>query len=150
MAIAIAAVAGKLDPARLASTMASMSQAMPIDPQKAERLTWKQICERYPDEWVVLVDMDWDEDDECDVSLTTGTALVVGHFKSRKEASPFIKAAFQHYNDIGSFWTGEVRISIPCFLLPWVMGRRTGIDADGDASDSRKLESAGAATTIVP
>ncbi|HEX3764498.1 MAG TPA: hypothetical protein VHW23_37640 [Kofleriaceae bacterium] len=138
MAIAIRAIVGKLDAARLASTIAPMSQAMPIDPQKSERLTWKQICERYPDEWAVVVDMDWEDD--CDVTLTTGTALVIGHFKSRKEASPFIKAAFQHYNEIGSFWTGEIRISIPCCLLPWVMGRRTGLGGDEPSDADRPAE----------
>lgn len=27
----------------------------------SERLTWPQIRERYPDQWVVLVEHDWDE-----------------------------------------------------------------------------------------
>jgi hypothetical protein len=31
-----------------------MSEAIRVDDQVSERLTWKQICERYPDEWVVL------------------------------------------------------------------------------------------------
>jgi hypothetical protein len=29
----------------------------------SERLTWQQIRERYPDQWVVLVDHDWQEHD---------------------------------------------------------------------------------------
>jgi hypothetical protein len=93
-----------------------MSQEMPIDPSKPERLTWKQICERYPDEWAVLAEMDWDDDDYIDSE--SGTSIVLGHFKSRKEASPFIKAAFQHYNDIGSFWTGELRGPTSRFIVP--------------------------------
>ncbi|HEX3764497.1 MAG TPA: hypothetical protein VHW23_37635 [Kofleriaceae bacterium] len=90
---------------------------MPIDAPKSERLTWKEICERYPDEWAVLVEMDWGDDDDDDIDFESGTAIVLGHFKSRKEASPFIKAAFQHYNDIGSFWTGEIRAPMPRFIL---------------------------------
>jgi hypothetical protein len=93
-----------------------MSQAMPIDSPKPERLTWKQIRERYPDEWAVLVDRDWDDDH--DIDCATGTAVVIGHFKSRKDASPFIKASFQHYNRIGSYWTGEIRGPISRFILP--------------------------------
>lgn len=91
-----------------------MSKALPIDPQMSERLTWKQICERYPDEWVVLVDTEWVNDTDSEF----GTTIVLGHFKSRKEASPFIKAAFQHHREVGSFWTGELRGAIPRFTLP--------------------------------
>lgn len=87
---------------------------MSIDPQNSERLTWKQICERYPDEWVVMVETEWVNDTDFEF----GTTLVLGHFKSRKEASPFIKASFQQYNRIGSFWTGELRGPIPRFVLP--------------------------------
>lgn len=72
-------------------------------------MTWAQIRERYPDEWVVLVETEWVNDTDFDF----GTAKVLGHFKSRKEASPHIKAAFQHYQEVGSFWTGEIRGPIP-------------------------------------
>ena len=91
-----------------------MSEAIRVDEQISERLTWKQICERYPDEWVVLVDTCWVNDTDFDF----GTAIVLGHFKSRKAASPHIKAAFQHHNEVGSFWTGALRSMIPRFVLP--------------------------------
>jgi hypothetical protein len=109
-------VVQKLDSAGFATTIVPMSQAMPVDALKSERVTWKQIRERYPGEWAVLVEMDWNEDNDLD--LESGTAIVIGHFKSRKESSPFIKASFQHYNRIASFWTGELRGPTPRFILP--------------------------------
>jgi hypothetical protein len=77
-----------------------------------ERLTWRDIRARFPDEWVVLVDVDWANDTDFEF----GHARVLAHFKSRKEASPFIKAAFQRYTEVGSFWTGEIRGPVPRFV----------------------------------
>ena len=71
----------------------------------AERLTWAEIQRRFPDEWVVLVDTDWTNGQDFDF----GTALVVGHRKRRKDASTLVKAAFESHQDVGCFWTGEIR-----------------------------------------
>lgn len=80
----------------------------------AKRLTWKEMCERFPDEWVVIADADRVNDTDFEF----GTALVLGHFKRRKEASPHIKLAFADYNEIGCYWTGKIRGPIPRFILP--------------------------------
>jgi hypothetical protein len=54
-----------------------------------EPLTWDQICERYPDEWVCLVDMDIINSD-----FDFRTARVVGHGKTRRapldQAGPWL------------------------------------------------------------
>jgi hypothetical protein len=50
-----------------------MSAAEILVPEISEPLTWTEICERYPDEWVCLVEMDrldpfaprWVIDDEA-------------------------------------------------------------------------------------
>jgi hypothetical protein len=42
----------------------------------SERLTWQQIRERYPDQWVVLVEHDWDEHDLS--RYTTARVLACG------------------------------------------------------------------------
>jgi hypothetical protein len=55
----------------------------------AERLTWKQICERYPDKHVTLVDIDWINRD----SGTFRTAAVLVHTHTRKEMYALIKEA---------------------------------------------------------
>lgn len=79
-----------------------------------ERLTWDEICRRFPDEWVVLVETDWVNDTD----FTFGTAVVVAHHKRRKQASPDIKAAFLCHDEVGCFWTGEISGPVPRFGIP--------------------------------
>ncbi len=53
-----------------------------------ERLTWAEICERYPMQWVVLVDMDWVDD----MFSAIRTAIVAGHGgdeESFEQARPY-------------------------------------------------------------
>jgi len=40
----------------------------------SEPMTWTQICKRYPDEWVALVEIDWVNDRDFDFR----TARVIG------------------------------------------------------------------------
>ena len=101
-----------------------VAEAIRVNEQVSERLSWKQICERYPDAWVVLVDTQWVNDTDFEF----GTVIVLGHFKSRKEDSPHIKAVFQHYHEVGSFWTGGNRSQIPRFVFNEV----TRFDPDRD------------------
>lgn len=90
-----------------------MGEQIQVDQDNTGRLTWKQICELYRDQWVVLVDTEWVNDTD----FQFGSSLLLGHFKSRKEASPFIKNAFQRYSEVGSFWTGKIRGPIPRFII---------------------------------
>ncbi len=90
----------------------SITEARAID--RDQRLSWAEICKRFPDEWVVITGADWVNDTD----FAFGTALVLGHYTSRKIASPHIKAAFQHHREVGSFWTGKLRGPIPRFILP--------------------------------
>ena len=76
-----------------------------------ERLTWAEICERFPDQWVVAVDVDWVNDRDVDF----GSALVLAHHRHRKDASPDVKAAFQHHDEVSTFWTGAIRGPVPRF-----------------------------------
>jgi hypothetical protein len=86
-----------------------------------ERLTWPEICRRYPDEWVVVVEIQLmdggegevdhsealDEDDHVRCArIADSTAVVFAHHKTRKGASPAVKAAFERYTEVGKFWTG--------------------------------------------
>lgn len=69
-----------------------------------EPLSWVQICERYPDQWVALVEMDWnDETDEFT------TARVAGHGATRGEPFAQMRHAGLRYGDVGHFFTGRVR-----------------------------------------
>jgi hypothetical protein len=47
------------------------------DERAVERLTWQQICARHVNEWVVLVDVEWGNDDDLDPR----SGIVLGHSK---------------------------------------------------------------------
>jgi hypothetical protein len=47
-----------------------------------QRLGWQEICERYPEQWVVLVHIEWPN---CR-SAEFRSAAVVGHAESREAA----------------------------------------------------------------
>lgn len=82
-----------------------MSEAHAIGPQPlSELLGWKQICERYPDQWVALVEMDLDDEtDEFTV------ARVAGHGATRRAPFEQMRAAGLKYEMVGHFFTGRVR-----------------------------------------
>ena len=82
-----------------------MSEAHRIEPAPlTERLTWQQICERYPEQWVALVEMD--VDDETD---EFATARVAGHGVTRAEPFAQMRRAGLRYEEVGHFFTGRVR-----------------------------------------
>ena len=69
-----------------------------------ERLTWPQIRERYPDQWVVLVDHDWDEQDLT--RYTTARVLACG--ASRADAMAQAGPALDAYGGCGCRYTGTI------------------------------------------
>ena len=74
----------------------------------SEPMTWSEICERFPDQWIALVALDWaDEYDE-----PFRTALVAGHGSRRKalqQAKPLLKL----FDQIGPFFTGGTPQAVP-------------------------------------
>jgi len=81
--------------------------------EAAPRITWKEMCDRFPERWVVIADAS--RTNASDFEFETG--VVLGHFKRRKDALPQIKASFAHHGEIGCYWTGKVRGPIPRFTL---------------------------------
>ena len=85
-------------------------------PILSEPLTWKQICERYPDQWVVLVEIDRDGSEDRDTRFRT--ARVAGAGKTRGEpvdqARPLrsVYSSFAHYHT-GPIWVPGIRPFIP-------------------------------------
>lgn len=77
-----------------------------------ERLKWDEICHRYPDRWVVLVNIDWVNDTDFDFR----GAEIVAMFGQRKDASPTMKALIASDREAGCFWTGEIRGPLPRFI----------------------------------
>jgi hypothetical protein len=84
----------------------------------SERLTWQQIRERYPDQWVVLVEHDWDEHDLAHYT----TARVFAQGASRAEALAHAQPALTAYQGYGCRYTGTIRG--PMFQLKQFMLER--------------------------
>ena len=81
-----------------------MNAAEKIAPTITEPLTWAQICERYPDERVCLVEMDRIHPNGFEFR----TARVVGHGKTRHEAFDQARRWTDRYEEIGHYFTGRV------------------------------------------
>lgn len=75
----------------------------------SEALTWAQICERYPDEWVVLVEVDWVEKDEDNLTFEFHSARVASHGSTRR--GPLVQAwpLRARYPEMAHYFTGQVR-----------------------------------------
>jgi hypothetical protein len=81
-----------------------MSEAHALSTSEpSEPLSWQEICRRYPDQWVALVEIDWTDEEEI-----VG-ARVAGHGPRR--ADPLEQARHLHsrYQEIGHFFTGSIR-----------------------------------------
>lgn len=65
----------------------------------SEQLTWAQIIARYPNEWVILVDM---VDEDC----TYCGGRVVAHSPVRDSLLDVARAGVLRYGGVGRFWTG--------------------------------------------
>jgi hypothetical protein len=74
-------------------------------PSLSEPMTWREICEKYPDEWVALVEIDWVNDRDFDFRA----ARVAGHGKRRREPMTQAEPMWAHYDEIGHYFTGQVR-----------------------------------------
>ena len=90
-----------------------MSEALALS-MAPERMTWDDICRRFPDEWVVLVDADWADDHNFEF----GTAQVFTHRASRREATQDLGVACGSFQNVGCFITGRIPGPIPRFMVP--------------------------------
>jgi hypothetical protein len=90
-------------------------------PTISEPMTWEQICQRYPDEWVCLVEIEWLHRSNFEFR----TARVVGNGKARREPLVQARPWREHYRTIGHFHTAPlrpvaepvlhfIRVDIPC------------------------------------
>ncbi|HEX4417101.1 MAG TPA: hypothetical protein VH165_04335 [Kofleriaceae bacterium] len=67
----------------------------------SEPMTWSEICEQFPDQWIALVALDWADDNDRPFL----TALVAGH-GSRHEALQQAKPLRKLFSQLGPFFTG--------------------------------------------
>ena len=73
-----------------------------------ERLTWEAIRVRYPDRWVVLVDLEAIADTD-----EFRSALVLGSGADRASTLAGVGPFRAGYNDIAYLYTGEIRATSP-------------------------------------
>lgn len=88
----------------------STTNAAVAEPQ--ERLSWKEICARFPDEWVVVADAAPDDDDES-ADVDFDSALLLAHHPRRKEAYGRLAAHLAAHGSVGCFFTGKIRALPP-------------------------------------
>lgn len=88
-----------------------MNAANQLAPVIPDALTWSQICEQYPDQWVCVVDIEWNEPR----SFHFRSARVVGYGVTRRD--PLIKARpwRDRYTEIGHFFTGKIVATVSRF-----------------------------------
>lgn len=81
---------------------------MSDDSTVSEPMSWSEIRERFPDQWIALVALDWaDERDE-----PFYTALVAGR-GSRTEALDQAKPLLELFDQLGVFFTGNSAPAVP-------------------------------------
>ena len=84
----------------------------------SEPLTWAQICERYPDQWVVLVEVDWVEKDEDNLTFEFHSARVATHGPTRREPLMQARPLRARYPEMAHRFTGPVRTPLYGFFFP--------------------------------
>lgn len=75
----------------------------------SEPLTWAEICARYPDEWVCLVEMDYVHPNGPEIRA----ARVIGHGKTRGAPVEQARPWRDHYDLIGHYYTGRTTVRQP-------------------------------------
>ena len=81
-----------------------MSAAEVLAPAISEPLTWAEICARYPDEWVCVVEIDRIHPNGFEFR----TARVIGHGKTRRAPFDQARPLREHYALVGHYYTGYV------------------------------------------
>lgn len=69
----------------------------------SEPLTWVEICERYPDQQVCLIEIDRIHPRGFEFR----TARVAGHGKTRRDAFEQMRLSGRGYDEVGRYFTGR-------------------------------------------
>jgi hypothetical protein len=87
-----------------------MNTAEKIAPSISEPLSWAEICARYPDEWVSMVELEHDPN-----GAKSRSGRVIGHGKTRRESLEQVHTWWKTYPVIGHFFTGKIKPPVPHF-----------------------------------
>ena len=69
----------------------------------SEPTGWNEICRRLPGQWVVLVAIDWTDDDGNDLR----TAFVAGHARDRSAARAEARSLLAVFDEVGTYFTSS-------------------------------------------
>jgi hypothetical protein len=86
-----------------------VNTAETLAPTITEPLTWAEICERYPNQRVCLVEMDRLDPN----SFAFRTARVIGYGKTQSEALDQASLWEDRYDEIGQYFTGKINPPSP-------------------------------------
>ncbi len=90
-----------------------MSEAFATEFVVTEPLTWEQICDRYPDQWVVLVEIEREGEDH---NSRLRTARVAGTGKTSRESFARGQPFERGYLGFANRFTGPITRSIAHLL----------------------------------
>lgn len=80
-------------------------------PTISDPMTWPEICERYPDQRVCVVEMDFAHPND----VRFRTARVVGHGATPTEAFEQARPWRERYEEMGHYFTGKIKPPFPHF-----------------------------------
>ncbi len=83
-----------------------MQAAALPDPIITGPMTWAEICQRYPESWVCLVEMEWGDPRRLDIRR----GRVVGHAKTRRELDEQTRDVRDPDGHVGRYFTGELEV----------------------------------------
>lgn len=83
-----------------------MSTAERLAPAISEPLSWAEICARYSEQWVCLVDMVFTKASDT----VPSNARVIGHGKTRRDPVEQAMHWRDQYELIGHFFTGRIAV----------------------------------------
>jgi hypothetical protein len=86
-----------------------MNAAIDLAAEISEPLTWGEICARYPDQRVCLVEIDRPQPH----GFAFRTARVVGYGKTPREALDRARPWRNRYEQIGHYFTGRIIPPLP-------------------------------------
>jgi hypothetical protein len=91
----------------------------PGSPNLSEPLSWEEICARYPESWVCLVEMDWIDPH----NQIFRTARVIGHGADPGEPLEQAEPWWGRYWEISHLFTGDLapgrELEPPSSFEPW-------------------------------
>lgn len=98
----------------------------------SDPVSWDELCQRFPDQWVVLVELDWTDDAGRDVR----TAFVAGSAaRSKRDAMRAARPLRAVFDELGCFHTSATRVpALPPILYT------TAHETTADASDRMPVE----------